>query len=100
MNCVECGKNFIPQNKGERICPNCLIKFGKRDEFRKLMFEIKKISELPYEEARYMTGFSWAEQENFVLIFMALQKRFHFPKKLEDFVNEHSRKRAEELFEK
>ena len=97
MACAECGKNFVPQKRDDRICPDCLVKFQKRDAFRKLMFELKKISELPRDEADYMTGFSWAEQENFVLIFMALQKRFHFPTKLDDFVNERSKKRAEEL---
>lgn len=100
MLCKECGKQYWTNifHQNTHICPKCLSNYEKRKEFRALMNKLDGILKLPDADSRYMTGFSYAEMERFSLIFLKLQKRFHFPQELSDFVNESARKEAAQLF--
>lgn len=98
MNCAECGKSFRPEDRNDRICPKCRIKFDKRSEFRELINKLESTLKLDRIEGSYMTGFSYAEMEEFSLVFMKLQRKYHFPIELRDFVNERAKKEATEIF--
>ena len=98
--CLECGESFYDPGN---ICAFCLTDMEKRSKFRELMTELKKISELPErsqpgEGNKFMKGFSYAEQENFSLIFRKLQKKFHFPLEFEDFSNSRAIEEAKKLY--
>ncbi len=97
VQCKNCGKAHMTDN--DYFCPKCQIKFEKRDEFRGLMDQLSNIADLDHFEGNYMSGYSYSEIERFSLIFRKLQKRFHFPIELKDFVHEHSKKEAKKLFE-
>ena len=98
--CLECGESFYDPGN---ICAFCLTDMEKRSKFRELMTELKKISELPESSQpgkgnKFMHGFSYAEQENFSLIFRKLQKKFHFPLDYDDFSNSSAITKAKELY--
>lgn len=98
LACLECGESFVPKDANDKICTKCVIKFGKRGEFRNLIQQLNSILKLDHLEASYMRGFSYAEMENFSLTFRKVQKRFNFPIELRDFVNEGAKIEAEEVF--
>jgi hypothetical protein len=81
------------------FCPDCQIKYEKREEFRAIMNKLETINNLDHFDGFYMSGYSYAEMERFSLIFRKLQKRFHFPIELKDFVHDHGKKEAANLFE-
>jgi len=89
MRCKECNKTHDTPN--EYFCPACEEKATKRDEFREIMTKLKNISDLQFPESLFMSGFSYAELEQFSLIFKKLIKKYHFPNEIADFVNSHSR---------
>lgn len=95
MICKECGISHNTNN--EYFCPKCLEKVEMRNDFRNLMNQLQKIISLEYPEDSFMRGFSYAEMERFSLVFIKLQKKYHFPIDLKDFVNSPAKKVAKKL---
>ena len=91
--CKECLKLHDTDN--EYFCPACQEKYEKREEFRVLMSRLEKYNQYP--EDHFMSGFSYAEQERFSLIFMKLMRKFHLPLKFGDFANEKAKREAREI---
>ena len=97
VKCRDCGKYHGMDNK--YFCPKCQERADRREKFRGLMSQLETIANLPDNpgEGRFMSGFSWYEQERFSLIFMKLQRKHHWPKEFEDFVNNSTIKDAKEV---
>lgn len=93
--CKECGK--IHETDNQTFCPKCNEKKEKRDHFRSIMVQLKEITDLPYPDNLFMSGFSYAEIEQFSLVLLQLLGNYNFPIKISDFVNENARKKAEIL---
>jgi len=58
---------------------------------------MKQIADLQYPETLFMSGFSYAELEQFSLTLKKIIKKYHLPDEADDFVNPHAKKELQEL---